>query len=205
MGRYINQEAVLVRLRGKVKTTDNPDAEPDRMPLLLLNRLINESEGQVEMDLSPRYLAPFQTSDGNSFSQLPERPTKEMLRTLCELLSVIRVLETDFGRGSSSDASKYADSCQKRYNVIIYGDSEKKIPGLLSLRDETYNTFRLPPLPGLRSNYQAAAMDTGFAGYIARSDDFSGGAYPAMQINDPSETFWNGVIDHDPQDFTGNG
>ena len=191
-----------MRLRGKVKTTFTPDEEPDRMPLLLLNRLINEAEGQVEMELSTRYLAPFQTVRCQDFSQLPERPTKEVIRTLCELLAVIRVLETDFGRGSSVDSSKYSDSCQKRYNMILYGDSDKRIPGLLSVREDTFNIFSLPPLPGLKSNYQMAAVDTGFAGYIDRSDDYHHEGSAAEQINDPFESYWNGSIGHYREDFS---
>lgn len=203
MGRYINQDAVIVRLRGKVKVTDDPETYPDRLPLALLNRLISESEGQVEFDLSTRYLAPFQTLNCGPFSQLPERPTKEIIRTLCELLAVVRVLETDFGRGSASDASKYSDSCQKRYDFILYGNDEKKIPGLITLREDTYNTFRTPPLPGLKSNYQVAAVDTGFAGFVGRSDDSGHGGYPALQINSPGETYWNGYIEAEAPDHTG--
>ena len=200
MGRYINSDAVIVRLRGKVKVTSDPEAEPDRLPLLLLNRLINEAEGQVEQDLSTRYFAPFQTQGGQPFALLPERPTKEILRTLCELLSVIRVLETDFGRGSGLDGMKYADSCQKRYDVVIWGDERK--PGLCSLRENTFNTFRSPPLPGLQSNYQVSQADNGFAGFVGKTGEHGLSAdYAIDQINSPAETFWNGHIgreeDHD--------
>ena len=193
MGRYITSEAVIVRLRGKVKVTENPELEPDRMPLLLLNRLINEAEGQVEQDLSTRYAAPFVTIAGAPFSALPERPTKEILRTLCELLAVIRVLETDFGRGSGLDGAKYADSSQKRYDIIIWGDDRK--PGLCSLRENTFNTFRTPPLPGLASNYHIGQADTGFAGYVDRSGSSHGADYAINQINEPSQNFWNGTLD----------
>lgn len=193
MGRYINSEAVIIRLRGKVKTTSDAEAEPDRMPLLLLNRLINESEGSVEQDLSTRYFAPFQTISGGSFSDLPERPTKEILRTLCELLSVIRVLETDFGRGSGLDGMKYADSCQKRYDTMLYGDDRK--PGIISLRENTYNTFRNPPLPGLKSNYQVSQADNGFSGFMENPSNGTGAmGYAAEQINDPAEDLWSGHI-----------
>lgn len=202
MGRYINSEAVIVRLRGKVKTTDDPETNPDRMPLLLLNRLINEAEGSVEQELSPRYFAPFTSVCGKPFAALPERPTKEILRTLCELLSVIRVLETDFGRGSGLDGMKYADACQKRYDIMLYGDDNR--PGLMSIRKNSYNTFTTPPLPGLKSNYQVSQVDTGFSGYFGRTDDHqSSGGYAAEQINDPSQNFWNGTIDGDhDEDWT---
>lgn len=202
MGRYINSESVIVRLRGKVKVTSDPEAEPDRLPLLLLNRLINEAEGAVEQDLSTRYAAPFVTIDGQPFAALPERPTREILRTLCELLSVIRVLETDFGRGSGLDGMKYADSCQKRYDTMLYGDEKSGRPGLISIRENSYNTFRTPPLPGLQSNFQVSQVDTGFAGFFGRSDDHGVGGYPVDQINDPSQNFWNGHVDSDEKGWT---
>lgn len=202
MGRYINSEAVIVRLRGKVKVTNNPESEPDRLSMLLLNRLINEAEGSVEQDLSTRYQAPFVNTNGQPFAGLPERPTKEILRTLCELLSVVRVLETDFGRGSGLDGMKYADSCQKRYDTMLYGDPEKKKPGLLSIRENSFNIFVTPPLPGLAPNFQVSQSDTGFAGYFGRTDDHGVGSYPIDQINDPSQNFWNGHIDSDEESWT---
>lgn len=198
MGRYINSESVMVRLRGKVKTTVDPDNEPDRMPMLLLNRLINEAEGQVEQELSTRYSAPFETSDCRPFAALPERPTKEILRTLCELLSVIRVLETDFGRGSGLDGMKYADACQKRYDIMLYGDDRKH--GLISIRKNSYNTFETPPLPGLKSNYQVSQADNGFSGYFGHTGgENSSGGYAAEQINNPGQNFWNGTINEDEE------
>ncbi len=202
MGRYISQDAVIVRLAGKVKVTDDPIANPDRLPLLLLNRLINEAEGQVEQDLSTRYSAPFETVKCQPFAALPERPTKEILRTLCELLSVIRVLETDFGRGSGIDGAKYADASQKRYDVILWGDDRK--PGLMTLREGTFNTFRTPPLPGLKSNYHVSQADNGFAGFVGRTDDHASSApYAIEQINAPGENFWNGNLDEHDHEWGG--
>lgn len=203
MGRYINSEAVIVRLRGKVKTTLTPETEPDRMPMLLLNRLINEAEGQVEQDLCTRYEAPFTSICGGGFAALPKHPTQEIIRTLCELLAVIRVLETDFGRGSGLDGMKYADSSQKRYDVIIWGDEKK--PGLCTIRENTFNTFRSPPLPGLKSNYHVSQADNGFAGYVGRTDDprHVSAGFASEQINDPSQDYWNGFVgaaDREPFD-----
>lgn len=208
MGRYISSDAVIIRLRGKVKVTSNAEQEPDRLSLLLLNRLINEAESAVEQDLSTRYSAPFQTIQGGQFASLPERPTKEILRTLCELLSVVRVLETDFGRGSGLEGMKYAQNCQDRYDTMLYGDKEtggERRPGLISLRKDSYNTFRTPPLTGLMSNFQVSQVDTGFAGYVGRSDDHGVGGYPADQINDPAQNFWNGFIDSDERHWDGEG
>lgn len=197
MGAYISQTEVLVRLAGKVRVTDNPDAEPNRLPLLLLNRLIVEAESQVEQDLSTRYAAPFVTVDGGAFSQLPERPTRFILKTLCELMAVLRVLETDFGRGSGIDGSKYGENLMKRYNRMVFGDPDLKIAGLVSIRENSFNTFSTPPLPRLMSNYQVAKADTGFAGYVTHTGGRGNPGFPSEQINDPGENFWSGFVHSD--------
>jgi len=72
MPLYITLEDVRLRLIGKVRFTTNP-LDENKMSETLANRLIDEAEGQVELDLSPRYAAPFQTVSGTAFSNLPER------------------------------------------------------------------------------------------------------------------------------------
>lgn len=196
MGKYITNESVLIRLRNKVKTTTCPDQEPDRLPVALLTRLVLEAEGQVEMDLSERYESPFQAMDCSPFSALPDT-TQNILRTLCELLGVIRVLETDFGKGSGINADAYTKISQDRYDKLIVK--------LLSRRskDDPFTPFIYPPLPQLKTNYHMRQVDTGFYGYVARSDDGGHGGFPVKQINDPEQTFWNGAIDDDDPSFTG--
>lgn len=190
MALYISLEQVKVRLQGKVLFTDDPEGEGEhgKMSLALLGNLVSEAEGQVELDLSPRYLAPFCNVDGRPFATLPDRPTKQIIKTLCELMSVMRVLETDFGRGSATDGSKYFETQQKRYKTIVHGDEELKTPGLMSIREGSFNIYALPPVPGLKLNYQNKA-DTGFLGSVVMDSRFKDGAFPAGQINDPSETF----------------
>lgn len=196
MGRYITTEAIKIRLAGKVRFTDDPEAEGEegKMGMALLNRLINEAESEVELDLSPRYAAPFLRADCAAFSTLPQN-TRVVVQTLCELKSVMKVLETDFGRGSAIDGSKYSEAQDKRYTRMVWGDEEKGIPGMLSIRKDTYNTFRLPPLAALKLNYQNEAADTGFAGIAVADSNFGDGAYPAGQINDPSEDLFNVELD----------
>jgi len=188
MGLYANENEVKLRLKGKVQFTDD-DTDENRMHVNLLRRLISEAEGEVELDLSPRYMAPFQTDAGLAFSQLPERPTREIIRTLAELKSVIRVLETDFGSGSVMDGSKYSDSLQKRY--------DKLTERLLKRREYGGNEttqFLYPPLPNLMLNYQNEQGDDGFMGQILVTSD-GHGDYGSAQINSPGETFWNGSVD----------
>lgn len=203
MGLYVSTEQVKVRLAGKVRFTEDPEVEGEegKMSLALLNRLITEAEGQVELDLSPRYAAPFCTIEGRAFSNLPARPTRAVIQTLCELMAVMRVLETDFGRGSAIDGSKYFENQEKRYKAMVWGDAEKKTPGLMSLREGTFNTYALPPLPGIKLNYQNKA-DTGFMGIAVADSNFDDGSFAPGQINDPSEDFINGQID-DPEGTIG--
>lgn len=188
MGLYITLEDVRVRLIGKVRFTTDEDDE-NKMHESLANRLIAEAEGQVEYDLSPRYFAPFQTVDGQAFTNLPERPTKNYIRTLCELMSVARILETDFGSGTVVDAEKYAKSIKDRYDTMLKLLVERKTDG----GNEAVG-FKRPPLPGIKLNYMNEAADDGFMGAVLVSGS-GDGDYPRKQINDPSENFWNGVVD----------
>jgi hypothetical protein len=180
MGLYIKEEDVEIRLVGKVRFSDD-DEDPKRMPRKLLKRLVNEAEGSVEHDLSPRYSAPF-VGTGGTFKALPERPTKEYIRTLCELKAVIRVLETDFGSGTVVDAEKYSKNISARYDSMV--------DKLLKVRVEGTFQWVYPPLPGLILNYMNEEQDDGFFGRVLVTTEGDGG-YPATRINDPSETFFN--------------
>lgn len=186
MPLYTRFEQVKIRLLGKVQfQEDGEEEDQNLMSIALAKRLINEAEGQVEQDLSPRYLAPFQTHCGSPFSALPLRPTQEVIATLCELLSVIRILETDFGRGSAVNGDKYAAMLQKRYDGII---KERILP----VKPESYLNWRFPPLPGLRLALYNAAADDGFSGtpmHVAPSGESD--AFPSQRMNDPSATYWN--------------
>ena len=187
MGIYIKESDVQTRLTGKVRFTENPEDE-NKMSLILLKRLVSEAEGEVELDLSPRYMAPFQRDDGSVFSHLPDRPTQETLRTLCELKAVCRVLETDFGSGSVVDASKYKESQEKRYE-----DIKNK---LVAVRDGSYNNFKFPPLPGLRLNYMNTEADDGFAGQVLTlNTGYTSANFADGRMNDPSQNYLNGRID----------
>lgn len=187
MPLYTRFEQVRLRVIGKIRFA--PEGEEDDnenlMPISLALRLINEAEGQVEQDLSPRYLAPFQTPEGRPFPALPVRPTQEIIQTLCELQSVIRLLETDFGRGSAVNADKYSESLQKRYNAIIKDR-------ILARKEESYQNWAFPPLPCLRLAPFNETCDDGYSGtpmHINPSGDSA--AFPSQRMNDPSATYWN--------------
>ena len=186
MGIYIKESDVQIRLIGKVRFTEDLKDE-NKMSLQLLRRLVSEAEGEVELDLSPRYSAPFVTDAGQPFAHLPARPTQETLRTLCELKAVCRVLETDFGSGTIVDASKYKEPQETRYKQI----KDK----LLEIRPNSRNAFRYPPLPGLQLNYMNTEADDGYAGEIHVTSEHPQGGYPATRISSPGDNYWNGTLD----------
>lgn len=188
MSKYISFNDVKLRLANKVRFEDPNASEEDnenRMPIALANRLIEEAGGQVEQDLSPRYAAPFTSITTGDFKGLPDAPTKNIIRTLCELQSVIRILETDFGSGSVTDAAKYTATLEKRYRKIIDETILKRPDGM-----EATKQFSYPPLPGLKLNYFNKAADDGFIGGVLHHS-LTHGNYPYGQIDDPSENFFN--------------
>lgn len=189
MPQYCKLNDVKIRLIGKVRFTCD-EKDENKMQESLLTRLIDEAEGEVEYDLSPRYTVPFVTDTDGKFDLLPERPTKNLLRTLVELKSVERVLETDFGRGTVVDADKYAESIKNRYTEIL--------GKLLKYRDGQFWQFSHPPLTGLKLNYMNAEADDGFAGQVLVTGEQFSGDFPARRINDPSQSFWNGDLSSEP-------
>ena len=188
MGLYIKLEDVRIRLIGKVRFTTDVNEE-NKMHESLANRLILEAEGQVELDLSPRYAAPFQTIDGTAFKNLPDNPTKNVLRTLCELQSCMRILENDFGAGTAIDADKYVKKLKERYDEIVSERLLAKRKG----KEETQQ-WSFPPLKSLKLNWHNTEADDGYLGMVLVTGQ-GDGDYPAKQINDPSENWWNGVLD----------
>lgn len=187
MGKYIDFEQVRLRLVGKVRfAKDNDGDDENRMSVALAGRLIAEAEGQVELDLSPRYLAPFQGDAGERFGTLPST-TQQIIKTLCELVSVSRILETDFGTGSATDGEKYRKAIDKRYEQIRDQLLAKRKDGSVDSQG-----FRYPPLPNLKLNYMNAAADSGYMGSVIVASGSPTQGYPKGQINDPALNFWNG-------------
>lgn len=185
MPLYISLSDVKIRLIGKVKFTTD-DTEENKMPESLLTRLIDEAEGEIEYRLSQRYEVPFQTTDALAFANLPARPTREQLRTLCELEAVRRVLQTDFGRGSYASGDEYAKG--------ISEDIERRIDRLIATHDDTRARFKYPPLPGLMLAAHNQEGDDGFAGRVLVTGQ-GYGSYPQGQINSPGESIFNGVVE----------
>src|SRR4029077_5229538 len=99
----------------------------------------------------------FQTPEGQPFKCLP-RGTRLYLRTMCQLQTIVRLMETDFGRSTGTEGAKYAETAKTRYEAMR--DQQQ------ALGPNSYNPFTLPPLSGLRLNYMNEEGDTGFRGRV---------------------------------------
>lgn len=185
MGRYISDKDVMVRLKGKVSFTEDGEKDKDKMDLKLLRRLIAEAEADVEFEMSPRYNTPFLKTDDQPFAKIANMMTINIIRTLCELMSVIRVLETDFGRGTVVNGDEYAEKLRDRY--------QKMVDRVMAKKDGS-DAWKYPPLPELKSNWFNLEADDGYAGQILVTSQ-EDGDYPKAQITDPSENYFNGVVD----------
>ncbi len=190
MPLYTNIADVKLRLAGKIRFTDDASDDSGKMPTPLLKKLIEDAEAQVQQDLAVRYATPFQTVDGTAFKNLPPHPTKRIIQTLCELMSVVRALETDFGSGSATEGSKYAKDSQRRYDVIKNGlvgrhDDEKGA-------QTRYGAWVQPPLESMRLALGNEEADAGFAGAVlSSSSQIPDSSFPAAQITNPARTWWN--------------
>jgi hypothetical protein len=200
VGQYINTDDVVIRLIGKVEFTSDLN-DVNRMQTTLLARLISESEGHVEYDLSPRYATPFTTIGGHPFKGfLRDRPTNDLIRTMCELQAVIRVLETDFGRGTVVDSDKYAERLEKRYEKML----ERLLRRKGGNSGDIQTGWSYPPLPNLALSYFNTEADDGYSGQVLVTS--SGlGSFPLTRINDPSENFFNADLDSPGSSVLGGG
>lgn len=183
---YITLDDVETRLLGKVRFTDDTTDE-NKFPRKLLRRLVREAEGQVERDMSERYDAPFRGINDEAFDTLPST-TQETLRTMCELMAVVRVLGNDFGRGTVNDAGEFKKSQEALYRELRDRELAKRAGA-----DGSQAAWQKPALTGLRTSDVNAQDDAlGSAILVTTRGD---GDFPGKQITDPSENFSNGRID----------
>jgi hypothetical protein len=192
MAKYVSVPKLQDRLKNKISFGTVASTTADQMPPSLFNDLINEAEADMEVDLMIRYDTPFHAVDdihGNPqpYSALPAE-TQFMLRTLAELLAAIRVLETDFGRGTSANGEKYTEKLQKRYDSMI--------AKLVEFQKNSYSTWLKPPLRGLALAY-CNGGDSGFRGRVHNTTVVrtESGEWATNQINAPGESLFNGQLD----------
>lgn len=188
MPKYITLTDVQLRLQNKVRFTENEDNQ-NAMSEKLAKALIDEAEAEVELDLSPRYAVPFATKAGLAFSKLPTA-SRNLVRTLCEIKSVMKILETDFGRGTVAGGTAYSERIAERYDKVY----EK----MMATREPDGLGWKYPPLPDLMLAPHNTEADDGFKGQILLTEITGDGGYPAAQINDPSENIFYGNLDELP-------
>ena len=180
------------RLQSKVKFAAAGVTDPNQMTTTLANSLIQEAESQLEIDLMDRYSTPFVNMAGAAFGpkSLPTT-TWVTIKNLAELLSMIRIMETDFGRGTSSNSDKYTEKCQKRYDDVI-----KKLMTRRTVNGVETREWNTRPLDGLMVAYNNTG-DNGFRGRVHNTTTITHEAdYATKQINSPGETIFNGLLDH---------
>lgn len=179
MGDYTAEADVELRLRGKVRFTDD-DKEENAFPRSLLKKLVRDAEVKVERDLSRRYATPFRGTNDEAFKTLP-KTTRETITNLCELQSVMLVMMTDFGRGGVSDSRAYRRGQMSLYTSTVKRELDRNY-------ESAAGQWRFPPLEGLKLA-DGNASEQAIVGAILHTSN-GDGAYPSGQITDPGESIW---------------
>lgn len=153
----------------------------------LLCQLIEDAETEVEQDLRGRYQIPFQSISDGTYSALPDH-TKRALRVAVDMMAVMKIMETDFGRGSHINSEDYSDPTEKHYNKYIDRLMGRDKEGA----GDKHDRFRFsPPLDGLSLAFSNREADDGFKGRIINTDGSQVGieTYAGDQINNPGQTY----------------
>lgn len=180
---YITAKDVEDRLTGKVRFTDDPN-ETDKMQRALLKRLTKEAEGRIERLLSRRYAAPFRGLNDESFDTLPST-TRETIRTMCELQTVIRVLGNDFGAGTVNDGSKYKQEQERLLKEMVDTEMAQRQEGSAA-------QWVNPPLESLKTSL-VNTTDDGRHGTAINTNPLREHAI-ADHLTDPTMNWENGVV-----------
>jgi len=183
MGRYITDAEVKSRTAGKIRYATT-DADEHAVGPLFLAEVIEEAESEVEMRLSCRYALPFVGTANEAFSTLTTN-TQTVIKTLCRMEAVRRLLSYDFGRGTAVDGELYA--------IALLKDYENRMTRLVEYRKGQFGHFLYPPLEGLKLAAHNSEGDDGYAGRIYVSSDNLGGYAPG-QMPSPGESFYNGEL-----------
>lgn len=182
---YTTIDSVKVRLEGKVQfQTENPPLDGE-IPDALLIQLIMDAETDVEQDLRSRYAIPLQSKCHGNFKSLPDH-SQRAIRTLMDYMCVIKVMETDFGRGSHINADGYIDNDRRHYRELL-----EKLLGK-DMQGDGANRFKYsPPLDDVKLSASNRAADDGYRGMIINTDASQNDSvsYAEDSINNPAQTF----------------
>lgn len=182
---YTTIESVKVRLAGKVQFESESGLVDGELPNVLLQQLIFDAETEVEQDLRSRYKIPFQSKRTQSWADLPDH-SRRAIRQVVDMLSVINVLDTDFGRGGHIDAAKYAEGMRDKYDAMITKLLGRDQEGA---NDKIDRFRRSPPLEDVLLAQGNREADDGYRGVLINTDQSEMGSegFAASQINDPSK------------------
>jgi len=185
---YTTFDSVKVRLTNKVQfQIPNEPLIEGQLPNELLAQLISDAEMEVEQDLRSRYSVPFKSIKFGNYEQLPDH-TKRAIRVVVNLKSVIKILETDFGRGTHIDGDTYSNSTKKSYEQNIMRLLGRDMIG----QNDKIDRFKVsPPLEDLLLAVRNSKADDGYRGRIINTDasENDASSYAAQQINDPSRSY----------------
>lgn len=186
---YTTYANVQVRLANKVQFQTDDTLLEGQLPNQLLGQLICDAETEVEQDLRIRYAIPFQSKVTGQFVDLPDH-SQRALRVAVDLMAVIKILETDFGRGTHVNAEDYFETSKKHYDEYI----QKLLGNQPDQKGRQMNNYkRPPPLEQVRLAKSNREADDGYAGMIINTDAsrHDSASYAAQQVNDPSRSYVN--------------
>ena len=184
---YTTVESVKVRLAGKVQFQSGDELLDGELPNDLLCQLISDAETEVEQDLRTRYSIPFRSASKGTFTGLPDH-SQRAIRIVVDFKAVLKILETDFGRGSHINAEGYEESMKARYEEQIM-----KLLGRDMIGDKSdVRRFKVsPPLEDVLLARSNSAADDGYRGMIINTDAGQGDAasYAADSMNNPARSY----------------
>lgn len=184
---YTTVDSVKVRLMGKVQFESPDQLQQGELPNVLLCQLICDAETEVEQDLRTRYAIPFRSIKVGTFLGLPDH-SKRAIRIVVDFKAVLKILETDFGRGSHINAEDYEKDMKDRYE-----DQIMKLLGRDQIGDKSeVKRFKVsPPLEDMLLAISNRAADDGYRGMIINTDasQRDSSSYAAESVNNPSKSY----------------
>jgi len=138
MGRYISDIEVKTMTESKVSYGPS-DSQISNTELIFL---IQQGEAKVELDLSNKYIVPFQGYNNVTFQQLTSEMTVQIIKSLCLYRSIYNVLKLFFGKTGENKGDNYLKFIADLYHDLLDPLQRKRATGV----------FDLPPLPGLALN-----------------------------------------------------
>lgn len=179
MGRYISEKTVKSFTESKVSYGASENQISD-MELIVM---IQQAESKVELDMSNKYIIPFQGYNNVPFAGIASETTQQIIQCLCLYRSVYNVLKLFFGKTGENRGDHYVRYISDEYHDLLEPMQRKRKTGV----------FDLPPLPGLmlngNSTYNSPLLPAPIAASIGHSvNTFE---FANRHINNPSQSlFW---------------